>query len=36
MWLWQAIYHADEKELHLSLDLILCHGLTVGLQTHWS
>lgn len=32
MWLWQAVYHAVEKDLHPSLDLILCHGLTVGFQ----
>lgn len=29
MWLWQAIYHAVEKDLHPSLDLIVCYGLIV-------
>lgn len=33
MWLWQAVYHSIEKDLHPSLDLILCYNLTVGLQT---
>ena len=32
MWMWQAVYHAVEKDLHPSLDLIQCHDLIVGLQ----